>query len=80
MTGTATGIDGQTVPISGTLAPVPDTAAVRNTVYPGDDAVVGAAPITVYFGVEHADKAAVAAHVTLTSDPAVQGAWTSRPG
>ena len=64
------------MPISGTLSTVPDTAAVRNTVYPGDDAVVGvAAPITVYFGVEPADKAAVAAHVTLTSDPAVEGAW-----
>ena len=76
VTGTATGTDGQTMPISGTLATVPDTAAVRNTVYPGDDAVVGvAAPITVYFGVEPTDKAAVAAHVTLTSDPAVQGAW-----
>ena len=29
----------------------------------------------VYFGVEPVDKAAVAARVTLTSDPAVQGAW-----
>jgi lipoprotein-anchoring transpeptidase ErfK/SrfK len=76
VTGTATGTDGRSVPISGTLSTVPDTAAVRDTVYPGDDAVVGvAAPITVYFGVEPADKAAVAAHVTLTSDPAVQGAW-----
>jgi lipoprotein-anchoring transpeptidase ErfK/SrfK len=45
-------------------------------VYPGDDAVVGvAAPVTVYFGVEPVDRAAVAAHVTLTSDPAVEGAW-----
>jgi lipoprotein-anchoring transpeptidase ErfK/SrfK len=76
VTGTATGADGQTVPISGTLSTVPETAAIRNTLYPGDDAVVGvAAPITVYIGVEPADKAAVAAHVTLTSDPAVQGAW-----
>ena len=76
VTGTATGADGQVVPISGTYSTVPETTAVRNTVYPGDDAVVGvAAPITVYFGVEPADKAAVAAHVTLTSEPAVQGAW-----
>ena len=76
VTGSATGADGRTVPISGSLSTVPDTAAVRNTVYPGDDAVVGvAAPVTVYFGVEPADKAAVAAHVTLTSDPAVQGGW-----
>jgi lipoprotein-anchoring transpeptidase ErfK/SrfK len=76
VTGSATGADGGTVPISGTFATVPDTAAVRNTVYPGDDAVVGvAAPVTVYFGVEPVDKAAVAAQVTLTSDPQVQGAW-----
>jgi len=34
-----------------------------------------AAPVTVYFGVEPVDKAAVARHVTLTSVPAVQGAW-----
>ncbi|HEY5151819.1 MAG TPA: Ig-like domain-containing protein, partial [Mycobacterium sp.] len=76
VTGTATGADGQTVPISGTLSTVPEAAAVRNTVYPGDNAVVGvAAPVTVYFGVEPVDKAAVAAHVTLTSDPVVEGAW-----
>ena len=31
--------------------------------------------MTVYFGVEPVDKAAVAAHVTLTSGPQVQGAW-----
>jgi len=49
---------------------------VRDTVYPGDDAVVGvAAPVIVYFGVEPADKAAVAKNVTLTSTPAVEGAW-----
>jgi lipoprotein-anchoring transpeptidase ErfK/SrfK len=76
VTGSATVEDGQKVPISGTFSTVPDTAAVRNTVYPGDDVVVGvAAPITVYFGVEPVDKAAVAARVTLTSDPAVEGAW-----
>jgi len=76
VTGTATGADGQVVSISGTYTTVPESTAVRNTVYPGDDAVVGvAAPITVYFGVEPADQAAVAAHVTLTSEPAVQGAW-----
>ena len=49
---------------------------MRDTVYPGDDAVVGvAAPVIVYFGVEPADKAAVAKHVTLTTTPAVEGAW-----
>ena len=32
-------------------------------------------PVIVYFGVEPADKAAVAKNVTLTSTPAVEGAW-----
>src|SRR6478609_7116463 len=74
--GTATGIDGQQVPISGTFDTADTGAQVRNTVYPGDDAVVGvAAPIIVYLGVEPTDKAAVASHVTLTSDPAVEGSW-----
>jgi lipoprotein-anchoring transpeptidase ErfK/SrfK len=74
--GTATGTDGQQVPISGTFGTADPSTQVRNTVYPGDDAVVGvAAPVIVYFGVEPADKAAVASHVTLTSDPAVEGSW-----
>ena len=29
----------------------------------------------MYFDVDPVDKAAVAGHVTLTSDPAVEGAW-----
>ena len=76
VTGTATGTDGQRVPITGTFGtPTADTM-VRDTVYPGDDAVVGvAAPVIVYFGVEPVDRAAVAAHVTVTSEPAVEGAW-----
>jgi lipoprotein-anchoring transpeptidase ErfK/SrfK len=76
VTGTATGIDHQPVPITGTFSTAGPDTAVRDTVYPGDDAVVGvAAPVIVYFGVEPADKAAVAKNVTLTSTPAVEGAW-----
>src|SRR6476646_4077319 len=76
VTGTATGTDRQPVPITGTFATAGPDTAVRDTVYPGDDAVVGvAAPVIVYFGVEPADKAAVAKNVTLTSTPAVEGAW-----
>jgi len=76
VTGTATGTDGRQVPITGTFGTAGTDTAVRNTVYPGDAAVVGvAAPVIVYFGVEPVDKAAVAAHVTLTSSPAVEGAW-----
>ena len=64
VTGTATGTDGRQVPITGTFSTAGTDTALRNTVYPGDGAVVGvAAPVIVYFGVEPADKAAVAAHV-----------------
>jgi len=76
VTGTATGTDGRQVPITGSYATTGTDTAVRDTVYPGDGAVVGvAAPVIVYFGAEPADKAAVAKHVTLTSTPAVEGAW-----
>ena len=76
VTGTATGTDGRQVPITGTFSTAGTDTAVRNTVYPGDGAVVGvAAPVIVYFGAEPVDKAAVAKHVTLTSTPAVDGAW-----
>jgi len=76
VTGTATGTDLQPVPITGTFSTAGSDASVRDTVYPGDDAVVGvAAPVIVYFGTEPADKAAVAKRVTLTSTPAVEGAW-----
>ena len=48
----------------------------RSTISPGDEAVVGvAAPINVAFGVEPEDRAAIQKLVTLTSDPAVEGAW-----
>jgi len=76
VTGTATGTDGRQVPITGTFGTAGTDTATRNTVYPGDGAEVGvAAPVIVYFGVEPVDKAAVATHVTLTSTPAVEGAW-----
>ena len=68
VTGTATGTDGRQVPITGTFGTAGTDTAIRNTVYPGDGAVVGvAAPVIVYFGVEPVDKAAVATRVTLTS-------------
>jgi len=76
VTGSATGTDDRQVPISGTFGTATADTGIKDTVFPGDDAVVGvAAPVIVYFGVEPADKAAVAKHVTLTSTPAVEGAW-----
>lgn len=74
--GTATGTDGKQVAISGTYSTVSPEVQVRNTIYPSDDMTVGvAAPIMVKFGVEPADMAEVAKHVTITTDPQVEGSW-----
>ena len=74
--GTATGTDGKQIPISGTYGIVGEDTQTRNTVNPADAAVVGvAAPISVSFGVEPEDRAAIEKLVTLTSVPAVEGAW-----
>ena len=74
--GTATGTDGQQVPISGTFGTADPGTQVRNTVYPGDDAVVGvAAPVIVSLRRRAGRQGRGGRHVTLTSDPAVEGAW-----
>lgn len=74
--GTATGTDGKQVPIAGTYSTVSPDVQVKNTIYPSDDMTVGvAAPVMVKFGVEPADKAEIAKHVTITTDPQVEGSW-----
>jgi len=76
VTGTATGTDGKQVKISGTYTTAGENAKVRNTVFPGDHAVVGvAAPISVSFGVEPQDRRLVEKNVSVTTKPAVKGAW-----
>ena len=76
LAGTATGTDGKQIPIAGTYATIGEDAQVRTTISPGDGAVVGvAAPINVAFGVEPADRALVQKAVTITTVPAVEGAW-----
>ena len=76
LAGTATGIDGKQIPISGTYTTAGEDAQVRNTLFPGDGAVVGvAAPISVSFGVEPEDRVAAQKAVTITTVPAVEGAW-----
>ena len=75
-TGHALGTDGQSVPIEGTLSTVDPTDTVRTTVSPGDGEVVGvAAPVMVSFGVEPTDRAAVEKAISITTTPAVEGAW-----
>jgi len=76
VSGTATGTDQRQVPISGTYSTVSPNVAVKNTIYPTDGMTVGvAAPIMVKFGVAPADRAEIAKHVTVTTDPKVEGAW-----
>jgi len=76
LAGTATGTDGKQIPIAGTYTTVGEDTKTRSTISPGDEAVVGvAAPINVAFGVEPEDRAAIQKLVTLTSEPAVEGAW-----
>jgi lipoprotein-anchoring transpeptidase ErfK/SrfK len=76
VTGTATGTDRKQVPISGTFTTVKPEDEVRTTVNPGDGEIVGvAAPVTVSFGVEPEDRALIEKNVTITTDPAVEGAW-----
>jgi lipoprotein-anchoring transpeptidase ErfK/SrfK len=76
LAGTATGTDGKQIPITGTYTTVGEDTQTRTTISPGDGAVVGvAAPINVAFGVEPEDRAAIQKLVTITTVPAVEGAW-----
>lgn len=76
VTGTATGMDGRQVPISGTFTTVGTDTQVRNTIRPTDDEQVGVAvPISISFGVEPQDRAAIQKLVSITTEPAVEGAW-----
>ena len=76
LAGTATGTDGKQIPIAGTYTTVSADTQTRNTVNPADGAVVGvAAPISVSFGVEPEDRALIEKNVSITTVPAVEGAW-----
>ena len=74
--GTAKGTDGRQVPISGTFTTPGTDTQVRNTIRPTDDEQVGVAvPISVSFGVEPQDREAIQKLVSITTEPAVEGAW-----
>jgi lipoprotein-anchoring transpeptidase ErfK/SrfK len=64
------------VPITGTYSTVSPDVQVKNTIYPTDGMTVGvAAPIMVRFAVDPEDRAAIAKRITITTTPAVEGAW-----
>ena len=74
--GTATGTDGKQVPIQGTWTTVGSDTQTRNTISPSDNAEVGVAvPVSVSFGSEPQDREAVAKRISITTTPAVEGAW-----
>lgn len=77
LTGTATGTDGKTVPISGTYTVIKPSKQPRTTVYPTDGMTVGVAmPIEVKFpDVTPQDRALIEKHVSITTTPKVEGAW-----
>lgn len=74
--GTATNAAGAATPITGTFTTVTPDDTARTIISPGDGQVVGvAAPVEIRFGVEPADRAAVEKAVSITTEPAVEGAW-----
>jgi lipoprotein-anchoring transpeptidase ErfK/SrfK len=76
VTGTARNSAGAATPISGSYTTVTPEDTVRTVITPGDGDVVGvAAPVEIRFGVEPADRAAVEKAVSITTEPAVEGAW-----
>ncbi len=76
VTGTATGTDGKQIPIQGTWTTVGEDTKTRNTISPSDNAEVGVAvPVSVSFGAEPQDRAAVAKQISITTTPQVEGAW-----
>ncbi|WP_240757591.1 L,D-transpeptidase [Nakamurella flava] len=79
VTGTAVGTGGATTKISGTWTTVTPTDQITTSISPGDGAVVGvAAPVIVHLGYKpttDAEKAEIMKHVTITTDPQVEGAW-----
>ncbi|WP_090474284.1 L,D-transpeptidase [Nakamurella panacisegetis] len=75
-TGSATGTDGKSVPITGTFTTVTPATKVRTTISPGDGKTVGVATsVIVSFGVKPADGDNIAKYVTITTTPKVSGAW-----
>jgi lipoprotein-anchoring transpeptidase ErfK/SrfK len=74
--GTATNGAGAATPIAGTWTTVDPADTARTIISPGDGEIVGvAAPVEIRFGVEPADRAAVEKAVSITTTPAVEGAW-----
>ena len=76
VTGTATGADGEAVPITGTYTTVTPAGVVATGISPAPGSTVGvAAPVIVTFDHAPADRAVIERHVHITTTPQVQGGW-----
>ncbi|MFC4126050.1 Ig-like domain-containing protein [Nocardia rhizosphaerae] len=79
-TGTAIGTDGIPVPIDRTFTTLSPESTIPATVNIGDGQEVGiAAPIILKFTGPVPDKAAVERALTVTTEPATEGAWAWLP-
>jgi lipoprotein-anchoring transpeptidase ErfK/SrfK len=74
--GTATGDNGNAVPLEGTFSTVSPDRTTRGTLNIGDGKTVGvAAPVEIQFNAHVDDRAAVERALTVTTSTPVQGAW-----
>ncbi|GED96755.1 L,D-transpeptidase [Gordonia crocea] len=74
--GTATGFDRVSVDLAGKVVTVAPKAIAEMTVNIGDGQTVGiAAPVILKFNRTITDKAAVEKALTVTTEPATEGAW-----
>lgn len=74
--GTATGENGNAVPLEGTFRTVEPQALVRGLLNVGDGRTVGiAAPIEIQFDHHVADRAAVERELKIETSTPVEGAW-----
>jgi lipoprotein-anchoring transpeptidase ErfK/SrfK len=74
--GTATGEDGNAVPLEASFATVAPTKELRGTLNIGDGKTVGvAAPIQIQFNGHVDDRAAVERALSVETSPQVEGAW-----
>src|SRR5205814_1110351 len=74
--GTATGKDGKTAPISGTFTTAKPKRTVRASINTGDGATFGVAmPIAITFDAPVTDKAAAQKALTVQTSVPTEGAW-----
>ncbi|WP_078282279.1 L,D-transpeptidase [Mycobacteroides franklinii] len=78
--GSAVGLDGKAVAVSGAFTTLAPTAKVNGQFQLADGQTVGiAAPVIIQFDAHIADKAAVERSLSITCDPPTEGGWAWLP-